>query len=819
MPKTPATVSGVVTLLACCASALAQGASVGPVKLNIAAQPLGKALNSWASQTGYQVVIPERVAQGRTAPSVNGSYTPEGALQILLASTDLKYQFVSPRVVTIRVAEVAGQDQRAASTPSATTNSTERHDTPLAVAPSRPRETQEAAVRDTTNGIPLSGSANKEVTQEVVVTAQKREERIHDVPISISALNGAALEKSSIQGVTDALNRIPGVVASMGAEGEGTQIGIRGVGAAGPLLNGSSPIAYYLDSVPFGLVRSGIAPDATIYDLQRIEVLRGPQGTLYGASAENGVVRVLTNPADLSRFGFKARATFSNTDNGSGNYRGDAAINVPVIDNKLAIRAVVGYEDAAGWIDTPFKQNANDSKQWTYRLRVDAQPTDELSIGVSLWSSRDDIGAPSTADELAQADHPSPDPLKTDYDMYGLKLGYQFSSFSLASMTSYLDYSNRFTLDLAPFGAPGLSLFADTPSHVFSQELILNSEDSGSPWRWSAGGFYRDASDRFSQTIPLLSFIDSSRSYALFGEVSRFVLDRKLRWTLGLRYFHDEVSTEKALTDPPPSSAKDSFNSTTPRAVLTWYPNEELTMYGSYSEGFRSGTPQYYTISLAAPNLAPLKPDKLHNYEVGLKADVLDRRLSLDTAVYYIDWRDVQQALLVPYQGVQINALVNGNSASGVGADFSVTARPVGGLELGLNFSWNDLTFDSDVLSGGAVLFRKGERLNFSSKYTGGAFAEYSFPMGGRGIRGVFSASANYVSKQSNRGAGYLAQGGDLTIARASFAISSAPHWSATLFGDNLSNEQDAIPAVYPVPYWYPRPRPRTVGLQLEYQF
>src|SRR5687767_1647963 len=145
---------------------------------------------------------------------------------------------------------------------------------------------------------------NKDVRplEEIIVTAQKREERLQDVPISISVLSGAELDQLTSDGVLEALERVPGVVATAPMAGSGAQLTVRGVSAGGATFNGSSPIAYYLDSVPFGLVKTAIVPDSNIYDLNRVEVLRGPQGTLYGASAQNGVVRVLTNDANPNEF-------------------------------------------------------------------------------------------------------------------------------------------------------------------------------------------------------------------------------------------------------------------------------------------------------------------------------------------------------------------------------------------------------------------------------------------------------------------------------------------------------------------------------------
>src|SRR5262249_32846561 len=154
-----------------------------------------------------------------------------------------------------------------------------------------------------------------------------------------------------------------------------TLMAVRGVSAAGSILKGSSPIGYYLDSVPFGFVREAFLPDVGAYDLERVEVLRGPQGTLYGASAEAGGVRGLTHEADVQKFDFKARGSVSTTDGGGTGFRGDAAINVPVVEGKLAVRAVAGYEDVAGWIDRPSKKDANYGDIQTYRLKVNAAPS------------------------------------------------------------------------------------------------------------------------------------------------------------------------------------------------------------------------------------------------------------------------------------------------------------------------------------------------------------------------------------------------------------------------------------------------------------
>jgi len=186
-----------------------------------------------------------------------------------------------------------------------------------------------------------------------------------------------------------------------------TQVSIRGVSPAVPFGGGSSTIGYYIDSIPFALVRSAAVPNTSDYDMSRIEVLRGPQGTLYGASALNGVVRVLTNDADPTRLEIKARVGGATTQGGAGSYRADAAINVPLIDDKLAIRVVAGVERDGGWINQPVRgvDNANSSLSENLRVKVAATPIENLRIDLAAWLSHDRYDAASYADDAGNQSH------------------------------------------------------------------------------------------------------------------------------------------------------------------------------------------------------------------------------------------------------------------------------------------------------------------------------------------------------------------------------------------------------------------------------
>ena len=822
-------------LLACVAGGVAvaqqpqsQNVVQRAVTLNLASQPLQDALHQFSAATGLKVMFLTELGRGVMAPRVSGTLTPEAALDLLLKGANLRFEFLDSQTVAVlpvreRPADSALKPMSYVNASSVQTPST---DSVVDNASGRksPLSSNEA-------GSDLQTEASRGTEgaslQEVVVTAQRRIERLQDVPISISVLGGETLDKSSAVSVTDSLSMIPGVVATVPDQGVGTLIAVRGVSAGGAVFNGSSPIGYYLDSVPFGLVKTAIGPDEDAYDLQRIEVLRGPQGTLYGASSEGGLVRVLTNDADLYNFELKARGGLSTTDSGGENYRGDMAINAPIVDGKLAVRAVVGYQDLSGWIDSQVQTHANDAELRNYRLKIDAQPTDALFIGLSAWSTRNDYGAPSTAADNGRNNTAFiPQPISTNYDAYGAKIVYTAPLFTVTSSSSYLKYQNNSIEDLTPYGAPGNYFTTDLGSKVATEEIVLNSA-AGSAWNWTAGAFYRNGKDDNFQIVTILpvpiAWSDASKSYAIFGEVGQRFFNDEFGWTLGLRNFHDRVDTDEliqseGLVGVPLLDQSASYNATTPRAVLTWYPNRQTTIYTSFSEGFRSGSPQIPSVVESAPGFQTLKPDKLYNYELGAKAAVTSW-LSIDTSVYYIDWRNVQQLITVPVSGVCcLSVLINGNAASGPGFDLAMTARPLDGLELGASFSWNGLSMDKDVFDGSGLLFSKGNRLNYSAEYTGGLSADYTFPLGGSRLSGVLSASASYSSQASNRGNfgdNFTTYGNALFFARSSFAIRSS-RWSATFFVDNISNDHGAGPASEPFPDLAPRPRPRTVGLLVD---
>ncbi len=222
-------------------------------------------------------------------------------------------------------------------------------------------------------------------------------------------------------------------------------------------------------------------------------MLRGPQGTLYGASALNGVVRVLTNDPELNTFDFKARTSAASTEDGGGSWGADTAFNIPIVDDMLAARLVVSSAHTGGWIDTPLTSNFNDGDTTTVRGKILAEPADNLSIILSGMHWQGDYGASPSAGRDGFYPGIQDVSLWSRYSTGDLKIDWDLSSFSISSSTSYLNFQNGGKEIRRRRSRPPVpQLATDLWARVFAEEINLTSNLQG-PWRWSAGAYYRNA--------------------------------------------------------------------------------------------------------------------------------------------------------------------------------------------------------------------------------------------------------------------------------------------------------------------------------------
>jgi iron complex outermembrane receptor protein len=824
---------------------------------DIPAEGLAPALNELAKDRNFQIVyVTEEIANVRTEGAV-GEFTTEEALKRLLTGTGLTYRYLDDKTVTVGSAKMSrersGSSAKVTSSGSPDDASANQEGKKSSSGSFRVAQVDQGkgsstssvgqqsftspGATNSTSGGPSGG------LEEIVVTAQKRAERLQDVPIAISVLGGKALDESTFSGVTEALNTLPNVAAFPNQlQSGGTILSIRGVSPSSYSAAGSSTVGYYIDSVPFGQINAAVVPDPNVYDLQQIEVLRGPQGTLYGANALNGVVRVLTRDPDLNVFDFKAHGDVSTAEGGGANYTGDAAANVPIIDGKLAARATFGSDHQSGWINGPLGEHLNSTQADNVRLKVSAQATDALSISLSAWHSQSAMDAPSMSGSDHNVTNVNPQPMYTQFNAFGAKVNYDLPRVLISSTTSYVDYDTSSGLDYSIIGLNDV-LFSRLNSRVIAEELNLTSKLDG-PWLWSAGAMYRDAKDHNYYSLnpqpvqypPVRLLVEedqnTSKSAAVYGELGEHFFHNEFQWSLGVRYFHDDEGTLSLAShvDFPASQivptdlVSATSSATTPRAVLSWFPRKDFSGYVSYSQGFRSGLPQSARTLQLAPDFAAAKPDKLTNYEIGVKGSLWNQAVSYDAAVFYIDWRDIQQSLsiLLPGGFGYATVLTNGQSAGGAGAEFSLSLRPIDGLALTADFGWNNLHFEHTVYSGGSVLFPEGSRPNFSPEYTGGLSAKYSFALGAGGVQGAISVSGNYISPLNTtyvNATPSTEEGNSLLLTRARIGIETPDHWSVGLFVNNASNWNGSQVPHNGAPnnQWDPRVQPRTYGVSFDY--
>jgi iron complex outermembrane recepter protein len=686
-----------------------------------------------------------------------------------------------------------------------------------------------AIVRETAGLTTLSEEGGEALT-EIIVTAQKREQRLQDVPISMEVLSGKDLDRSSVRGVTDALNQIGGVSTIEDRPGK-ARVSIRGV--VSPDENvGTSPVGYYLDEVPFTFLTRGELPDTNAYDLARVEVLRGPQGTLYGVNALSGVVRVLTNDPDLDAFEAKVRTRVSQTAHGGTDYNGDIALNVPLIPGELALRGVASYSYISGFIDstTDGQKGINSLEAQSYRFKLSYRPSEDLNFKLGLTRSVLDNAAPSISFAGLTTPNTSVQPDLRVYDTSNLISEYTMDFASLTSSTAFLQYHTDTTIEIEP----GLGYFEHVALHSFSEEVKLASHLQG-PWQWSVGGIYKDTAEPFLQAAPDFGFAvpfqneAKSKSYAIFGEVTRSFAQDRFELTGGLRYFNDRLASPSTnnFGDPIPATQYATYDHVTGRFVATYKPRPDRMLYASVATGFRSGETLDASFATVVQGIPPLRPDSLITYETGTKGSVLNGNLSYEAAVYYTDWKDIQQILITPDM---FSTGINAGRARGPGADGSVAFQPLRALTLRASLGWNNLKFDRDVYlintAGGpseALFASKGNRLNFSPEWTGSISGSYRTATTLAGVSALVNAYYLYRTSLQDRVLSGTtpvsidaSTSGTQRVLNVSVGVETA-RWSVQLYADNAL---DARESIYPsFDNYNIYQRPRTIGLQAAFDY
>jgi len=612
----------------------------------------------------------------------------------------------------------------------------------------------------------LAAAPATPVVQEVVVTANKREEKLKDVAQEVTAVSGAALDLQQAAHFEDYVTLVPGFNLVSAQAGQ-SRLVLDGVNAGGD----SATVATYVDETPYGsatgLANGGVlAPDLDTFDVNHIEVLRGPQGTLYGASSLGGVLKVVTNAPDPTHMSGKIEADAENTDHGGNGGSLKAMVNVPISD-EAAIRVSGFYSDAGGFIDDPLRgaSKINETKFNGGRFGFYLHPTDKLTVRLTaaaqnILSNGDSVEDldPATLQPLygpLTQSRTFAQPSDVTYRIYNATVDYDFGGADLLSSTSYgtlhqsikeddtYTYGPVLDFYLSPPQPLGAGVFQELDQKKFTQEVRLTSKPQ--TFEWLVGAFYTRENNVLYQDLAgvdlsnppaispgyddleVLRLQSSYQEYALFGNVDYHITDR-FDVSVGGRYSYNQQSAVETITGalvgaPPPDTGTSHEGVFTFAVAPKFKINDNVTVYARVSKGYRPGGPN------ALPPLAPpdvprtYQSDSLIDYQAGVKADMLDKTVAVDASVFYIDWSRIQ--LLADVDNTGVN--VNGGSARSDGVEASVAYAPIAGLSLSANGAYTDATLRSDTpaLLGGL----KGDPLPYSAKWTGALNADYSWPI------------------------------------------------------------------------------------------
>jgi iron complex outermembrane recepter protein len=597
-----------------------------------------------------------------------------------------------------------------------------------------------------------------DASQDIIVTAQKRSERLIDAPQSVTALSAADFAKLNATQFVDFANTVPGLQFTTLGAGY-TQVSLRGVTSGSDT---SPTVGIYVDEVPYGSSSAfnqsvARALDAALFDLDRVEVLRGPQGTLYGASSMGGLLKYVTTAPRLDAVEGSVQAGVSSTRYGGTSYNGAAVVNLPIVTDKIAVRASGFYARDGGFNDNLGRQQKNVDRSEVYGGRVDVlmQPTDDLSVRITGFAQdirRD--GARYAAYTLGgdpifgafDQNHPLQEPFNSDFRLASATINYDFGFADLTSISSYqysrtdlfTDISALYVPILPAFGidAGGAGTRSYNKTRKFTQEIRLASKQD-QPLQWLLGGFYTHEKSRLFQAIDTfdpdlvkipfnlgqVAIPSTYKEYAFFGDITYHLTD-KFNVTGGLRYAHNDQRFEQigsGLLIGSAPAAKSSEGVVTYLANAQYKFSNNATAYARFATGYRPGGPNFVIRDAVSGNLlAPLSfnSDSLESYEIGFKAQTRDRSFAIDLSAFYVAWDDIQ--IITAVQGLSAN--LNAGTAKVRGAELNLTARPSDDLTFTGAFAYNDGEIGEDNPAIGAV---KGERLPNVPRFTAALNADY----------------------------------------------------------------------------------------------
>jgi len=724
---------------------------------------------------------------------------------------------------------------------------------------------------------------------EIVLTAQRRQESLQQTPISVTALTGRQLADFGARDFVDYAKSVPGLSFGMGGSPFGggaygysstRQIVIRGVA-------GANTTSLYIDDTPIPNV-----VDPRVFDLERIEVLRGPQGTLFGASSMGGTVRLITKTPDPGETSGTVDLQGSDINAGGGGYDISGSANVALVAHNVGLRLsmfdafdpgyftkVSGMANVPGVDFAPGTQvsgstKVGDTRKYggTVSLLITPETLPGLSMSPLVMLQRLDVnGYPLADDNASNFTQIRPfnvaERSLAQWQLYAFTAKYTAGFGDLISSTGYLHRHSQDVEDgtmwfatfqgyyYSPLPYLAATVLQAYENREVTQELRFQSHLRG-PVQFTAGFFHQRAatSSPFSYPIPGLDAASGhalgadniayltqdtlSKQTAGFADITYSPL-AKLELSAGVRKTWVDDSGHQSLQQPPSFNADSAYSfeqkqqPVTPRFAARYSFDANDMTYVSASKGFRNGGENAPAtgpcadgarmLGLPAGVPVPYYSDSLWSYEIGLKNLWDAQKIASRAAAYYIDWKNMQQTVLLPVCGIP--ALLNTGAARIVGAEWEITARIAPRLQLdaGLGYEDGKIT-DAKTLSNGQVLgFPVGTPLSGVPKWTASLRASYSVPtsIGDAFVRSEYSFVGSSLS---------LANGGT-GLHRAEYSLLDlrgglqSGDWMTTLFIKNVFNRAanygDIVTAAGVVP-GQPRlvvAQPRTIALELQRSF
>lgn len=774
------------------------------VQFDIPSQPLSQSVIAFSEQSGIQIVTAGEDLPRSQTPEVRGKLAISNALRKLLSGTHLRFKSVGEG--TVALIDEGSPSQSSANLPG--------REEPIRLA-------QSAA----SSGVEKNASESQAVTlEEIVVTAQKREERAIDVPISITALSAEELKRRNVTDLSDLSFAVPGLAVETG--GTNTRVLLRGISN---VTGGLSLIGMYLDES--SATSAGYSQlDLRTYDLERIEVLRGPQGTLYGEGSVGGTIRFITRDPQLDHFGVNADASTLFIEDGDSAEHVGAMLNMPLVENVLGVRIAGEYLHGGGWIDQPAAGRKDFNGQDLMNVRVKGlwRPLPQLAVNAMAVIHRNDesqnAGEDSDGDFTQALNLLTKPRVKNDYELYNLTFTYDFPGARLLATSTSIDQdidTTNWTGRLQLLPPPGTrsetySALDKRPADIRTHELRLTSTGT-TPWQWTLGGYYRhfrygeDAPENYFAFFPLppgdplpapyaFQLSKVSNSWALFGD-SNYRLSERLTLGAGLRYFEDKQEDRIAVLEG-------KFHTVNPRAYAQFKVTDSVNVYGSAAKGFRSG-------GFNLPGQPAYDPEKVWTYELGTKMSLADRSVSLELAAFYSDYSDYQifgQAGTPP-----LAVFSNAGNARIKGVDWGFLWR-TGAWTMSFNGSYVHSEFYK--IDAASTSHLVGDPLDLFPKYSLTTSVQRDFSWSGRPGFARLDYSQRGRETYRNRGIGpwYYNKSDVINILNGNLGLQWSKRLSLNLFAQNLLNDR-GFTAPLSIEDGSSRARPRAIGVGFDVSF